>query len=107
MIKISILYPNKPDAHFDMEYYLNKHMPMSIELLSAAHGYQGVSVERGLSGTTPDAPPTYVAMCHFLFDSVELFLDAFWPHIAVLQGDMLNYTNIETVIQISEVAIDI
>ena len=107
MIKISILYPNKPDAHFDMDYYLNKHMPMAIELLSAAHGYQGVTVERGLNGRTLDSPPTYVIMCHFLFDSVELYLDAFLPSRAVLQGDVPNYTNIETIIQFSEVAIDI
>ena len=107
MIKISILYPNKPDGRFDMDYYLNKHMPMSIDLLSAAPGYQGVSVERGLGGGTPDAPPTYVAVCHYLFDSVEQFMEAFIPHAPTLQGDMPNYTNIETIIQFSEVAIDL
>ncbi len=105
MIKVSILYPNKPDGRFDMDYYLTKHMPLSIKLLSAAPGYQGVSVERGLGGGTPDAPPTYVAMCHYLFDTVDAFLAAFMPQASVLQGDMPNYTNIETIIQFSEVAI--
>jgi len=33
MIKISILYPNT--GKFDMGYYLDKHMPRSIELLGA------------------------------------------------------------------------
>jgi len=30
-IKISILYPNKPGARFDMRYYVETHMPRSIE----------------------------------------------------------------------------
>ena len=31
---------------------------------------------------------------------------AFMPHAAELQGDMPNYTDIETIIQLSEVAIN-
>lgn len=34
MIKISILYPNNKGARFDMRYYVDTHMPLSIELLS-------------------------------------------------------------------------
>ena len=104
MIKISILYPNS--GRFDMEYYLNVHMPRSIELLSKGKGYRGVSVERGLGGATPGSPPAHVAMCHYLFDTAEDFMAAFLPHAAELQGDMPNYTDIETVIQVSEVAIN-
>jgi uncharacterized protein (TIGR02118 family) len=103
MIKISILYPNT--GKFDMDYYLNKHMPRSIELLSNGKGYRGVSVERGLGGAAPGTAPAYVAMCHYLFDTADDFMAAFLPHAAELQGDMPNYTDIETTIQISEVAI--
>jgi uncharacterized protein (TIGR02118 family) len=105
MIKISILYPNKKAGRFDMDYYLNSHMPMSIERLSAGQGFQSVSVERGLGGAAPGTDPTYVAMCHYLFDSAESFMTVFNTHAAVLQGDMQNYTDIEPIIQISEVAI--
>jgi uncharacterized protein (TIGR02118 family) len=105
MIKISILYPNTKDARFDMRYYVDKHMPMSIELLGAHPGFQGVCVERGLGGAVPGTEAAYVAMCHFLFDSVESFMAAFTPHAAALQGDMPNYTDIEPVIQVSEVLI--
>jgi uncharacterized protein (TIGR02118 family) len=105
MIKISILYPNRTGSRFDMHYYLNTHMPMSIERLGAAKGFRGVSVERGLSAGVPDSAPAYVAMCHFLFDSVEDFMAAFTPHAAVLQGDMPNYTDVEPTIQVNEVAI--
>jgi uncharacterized protein (TIGR02118 family) len=105
MIKISILYPNQKGSRFDMHYYLNIHMPMSIEKLGAAKGFQGVSVERGLSGRVPDSEPLYIAMCHFLFDSLEDFMAAFTPHATVLQEDMPNYTDVEPTIQVNEVAI--
>lgn len=103
MVKISILYP--ASGRFDMAYYLDTHMPRSIALLSQGKDYRGVSVERGLGSATPGSPPAFVAMCHYLFDSVDDFMAAFLPHAAELQGDMANYTDIETVIQVSEVAI--
>ena len=105
MIRISILYPNNKGSRFDVSYYIDTHMPLSIRLLSAHPGFKGVSVEQGLGGAVPGSEPTYVAMCHFLFDSIEDFLGAFMPNAAVLQGDMPNYTDIEPVIQVSEVAI--
>ncbi len=105
MIKISILYPNNPSARFDMGYYIDTHMPMAIGLLSAHSGFKGVSVERGLSGAMPGTDAAYIAMCHFLFNSADDFMAAFTPHAAVLQGDMPNYTDIEPIIQLSEVLI--
>ena len=105
MVKISILYPNKENARFDMDYYLNQHMPMSIDLLKAHAGFKSVSVEKGIAGGAPNEAPQFIAMCHYTFDSVENFLAAFMPNSATLQGDMPNYTDIEAVIQMSEVAI--
>ena len=105
MVKISILYTNSQSAWFDFDYYINKHMPMSIDLLSIHQGFRGVSVERGLMGATPDSDATYTAMCHFLFDSTEDFMSAFSPNAPVLQGDMPNYTDIKPVIQINNVLI--
>jgi uncharacterized protein (TIGR02118 family) len=103
MVRISILYPNADGSRFDFQYYLDTHMPRSIELLSAHPGYRGVSVEKGLGGAAPGSPPTYIAMCHFLFESTEAFLEAFMPHAAELQGDIPNYTDSAAVIQFSEV----
>jgi len=102
MVKISILYPNT--GQFDMDYYLNRHMPRSMELIGAGKGYRGVSVERGLSGPAPGSAPQFVAMCHYRFDTVEDFMAAFMPHAAELKGDMANYTAIDPVIQVSEIA---
>ena len=105
MNKISILYPNIQGSRFDVSYYIEIHMPMSIRLLSAHPGFKGVSVERGIGGAEPGAEPAYIAMCHFLFNSVEDFLAAFVPNAEVLQSDMRNYTDIAPVIQFNEVLI--
>jgi uncharacterized protein (TIGR02118 family) len=105
MIRISILYPNDKGSRFDFPYYVETHMPLSIALLSAHPGFRGVSVERGIGGATPGSEPTYVAMCHFLFDSVEDFVAAFSPNAGVLQDDMPGYTDIAPVIQFNEVLV--
>ncbi len=105
MIKISILYPNIKDARFDMRYYIDKHMPLSIELLSTHPEFRGVSVEHGIGGGIPGTDAAYIAMCHYKFASAEGFMAAFTPHAAVLQGDMTNYTTIEPIIQLNEVLI--
>jgi len=105
MTKISIMYPNHKGSRFDFQYYIDKHMPLAIQLLSAYPGYKGVSVERGLAGGEPGTEAAYVAMCHFLFDSVEAFMAAFMAHGARLQGDIPNYTDVQPVIQVSEVLI--
>lgn len=99
------MYPNTPNARFDMDYYLKIHMPMSIERLSPAPGFRSVSVERGLGDGTPGSKPAYVALCHYLFDSLEDFLAAFTPHAAVLQGDIPNYTDLNPLIVVSAVEI--
>ena len=105
MVMISILYPNRKGSKFDLAYYNNTHMPMSIERLSMHAGFRGVSVVRGMEGGVPGPEPAYVAMCQYLFDSFEDFLAAFNPHAEFLQGDMVHYTDIEPIIQISAVEI--
>ena len=105
MVRISVLYPNKKGSRFDMEYYIDKHVPQSIRLLSAHPGFKGVSVEQGLGGGAPGSEAPFIAMCHFSFESVEAFLAAFLPHASELQGDMPNYTDLTPVIQINEILI--
>ena len=105
MIKVTILYPNGPNTHFDIAYYLDHHMPLAMQLLGSHPGYRGTAVERGLAGALPGEEAPFAALCHFSFDSLGEFMAAFTPHAPELQGDIPNYTNIAPVIQISEVLI--
>jgi uncharacterized protein (TIGR02118 family) len=102
MIQLNILYPKTENARFDWDYYLNTHMPMSIQLHGAA--LKGTTIAKGIEGIEA-APVAYVAVTNMLFESVESFLGAFMPHAETLQGDMNNYTNIQPVIQFSEVVL--
>jgi uncharacterized protein (TIGR02118 family) len=101
MIKVSVLYPNKPGAKFDMKYYCVKHMPMVQAKLGAA--CKSVAVEQGLAGGAPGAPAAFIAMGHLYCDSVEAFQAAFGPHAKEIMGDIPNYTDIEPTLQISDV----
>jgi uncharacterized protein (TIGR02118 family) len=101
LIKVSVLYPNKPDCKFDMNYYVSQHMPMVQQKLGAA--CKSMAVEQGIAGGAPGAPATYVAMGHLYFDSADSFQTAFTPHAQAIMGDIPNYTSIEPIIQISEV----
>jgi uncharacterized protein (TIGR02118 family) len=62
-------------------------------------------IRHGIGGSTPRAPAAFVAMVHATFDSAEVFASAFAPYAAELQRDAPNYTNIQPVVQISEVLI--
>ena len=101
MVRVSIFYPSKPGARFDVDYYLETHMPLAIGLLGAA--VKGVSVEIGVVGGLPDQLPPFTAICAFTCESIEAFTSAFLPNADVLQGDIPNYTDIAPVIQVSEI----
>ena len=62
-----------------------------------------VEVEQGVAGGAPNSPPAYVAVCHLSFDSIAAFEKAFNPNADAIMSDIPNYTDIEPVIQISEV----
>ena len=71
MIKVSVLYPQKAGAKFDMDYYCDSHMPLVQSKLKPA--LKGIAVDKGLAGGAPGAPPSYVAMCHLWFESAAAF----------------------------------
>jgi uncharacterized protein (TIGR02118 family) len=101
MIKVSVFYPNTAGSTFDMPYYLNKHMPMVQQKLGPA--LKAMFVEHGVGSAEPGSPPTYVAMGHLVFDSVQVFQQGWAPHADAIVGDVPNYTNTQPTIQVSEV----
>ncbi|WP_218510016.1 EthD family reductase [Variovorax sp. dw_308] len=104
MIKVSVMYPYKPDARFDHVYYRDKHMPLLKARLGDACLYY--TIDKGLAGGAPGDPPTYIGMCHVFSDSVEIFQAGFGPHAKEILGDIANYTDLTPVMQISEVVVE-
>ncbi len=103
MIKASVFYPWSADAKFDMNYYLTTHIPLVRQRLGAA--CRGISVDQGIAGGAPGAPPSFIAIGHILTDSVESFQGALGPHLAEIMGDIPNFTKIQPTIQISDVKV--
>jgi len=101
MIKVSVLYPNSADGTFDIEYYCNTHLPFVTKLLGDT--LKSGSVDSGIAGGEPEEAPAFIAMGHMTFNSVEAFQGSFGPHTAVIMADLVNFTNIKPLIQISEV----
>jgi uncharacterized protein (TIGR02118 family) len=103
MIKVSVMYPNGPDARFDEAYYRDRHMPMVKSLMGEALHYY--TVDRAMSGDAGANAP-YIAMGHLFCDSVDTFQAGFGPHTDQIMADIPNYTNQKPVIQISEVLVE-
>jgi uncharacterized protein (TIGR02118 family) len=101
MIKVGVFYPNNASSKFDMKYYLEKHIPMVQQKIGPA--LKHVTVEQGVAGATPGAPMTYKVICHLSFDSVDAFQQAFGANAPAIMGDIPNYTDIQPIVQISEV----
>ena len=101
MIRVSVMYPYTEGKKFDIDYYSDKHIPLCLENFGAA--CKGVTVDQGLGGAEPGSKPSFVGMCHFLFDSADTFQGAMTPHAEAIMGDIPNYTDIQPIIQISQV----
>ena len=103
MITVSVFYPHKEGSKFDMDYYMNSHIPMVQEKLGEA--LKGAAMVQGLGGPEAGSPPIYTAMIHMQFDSVEAFQGSFGPHAEAIMADIPNYTDVQPAIQISDVKI--
>jgi uncharacterized protein (TIGR02118 family) len=103
MIKVSVLYPNTPGARFDHDYYRDRHMPLVQARLGAACLFY--TVDRGLCGATLNDAAPFIAQCHIHCESLEAFQTAFGPHAEEIGADIANYTDIEPIVQISDVVV--
>jgi uncharacterized protein (TIGR02118 family) len=101
MIKVAVLYPNGDGKTFDMDYYSTRHMPLAASLFGES--LVSLSIDKGLASTTPGAPVPYLAIGYFYFENMEAMKSAMGPNSEKLRADVPNYTNIQPVIQVSEV----
>lgn len=103
MIKVSVMYPNGPDARFDAAYYCDTHMPLVKERMGDSLLYY--TVDRALAAGKSDPNAPYIAAGHLFCDSQETFQAGFGPHTKEIMGDLPNFTNQKPVMQISEVLV--
>ncbi len=104
MIEITILYPFKPGARFDHDYYETSHLPMALELLGSV--VRRVTVTRGVAPGAPWPAPAFATICRFTCESLEAYQAAVLPHAARLQAVLVNYSDCAPVVMIGEVTLD-
>ena len=99
--KVAILYPNGEDATFDMDYYEEKHMPMVAGFLGK--NLKCYEIDKGISGRTPNDGAPFVAIGYFYINDVAEYNNAIAQNRDAVISDFENYTNIQPVVQISEI----
>jgi len=101
LFKVTILYPDGEGKTFDMAYYQSKHMPMMAGLLGK--NLQFYEIDKGIAGRTPNDKPPYLAVGYFYVKDVAEYNKAIGQNRDAIINDIKNYTNIQPVIQISEI----
>jgi len=101
MFKVTILYANGDDKTFDMDYYEKKHMPMVAGFLG--NNLKFYEIDKGLHGRTPTDKPPFLAIGYFYISDVAEYGKAIAQNRDAVVNDFKNYTNVQPVVQISEI----
>lgn len=102
MIRVIVSYPSQPDSRFDMDYYLNKHIPMVIQKLTP-HGLASAGVDQGISGGVPGSPAKFRMQAYLNFPTIEAMQAGMGAEAAGLMADIPNFTDIRPELQINQV----
>ena len=100
MIRVAIMYPGTEDSTFDMDYYLQHHMPLLASLLG--ENLERYEVDEGIGGAMPGDPPRYIAIGYLYFADRDA-LRALGKSGPELMADLPNFTDVQPEIQISEI----
>jgi len=93
MIKVSVTYPSGEDTTFDHDYYANSHVPLCLTTWNPVKS----EIDKGINGPN-------VAGVHFYFETMDAFQAALAKTgTGEVMADVANYTNIEPVMQVSEI----
>ena len=105
MIRLTALWPKTSDSHFDMDYYLSKHVPMTKAKLQGLGFPVEAGVDEGLGSLTPGEPAPYAAIGYLLFEKMEDLQNGLATHGAEIMADIPNFTNVQPQIQIGSVVL--
>jgi uncharacterized protein (TIGR02118 family) len=102
MVRLSVMCPATPGSRFDWDYYLGPHLELSRRLLNS-RGLVRTEIDRVIAGLPPGTPAPYHAVGHLFFHSMAELMSALSATAAEFIADERNYTDVPSVVQISEV----
>jgi uncharacterized protein (TIGR02118 family) len=101
MIMVSVIYPADSSVRFDMDYYLQTHIPLVKERWTP-HGMTDVEVVRGIAKADGSAPD-FRLMTLMTFTSLDAYKAAGAAHGREVSGDVANFTDKRGIVQINEI----
>lgn len=103
MVRVGIPHPNKPVGRFDHECYARTHMKLVGERLRSL-GLVSIEACRVASADDKAGTSAYTAMAHLAFRSEAALRASFAKHLEEMSADVSNYTNIEPLMMVTEIA---
>jgi uncharacterized protein (TIGR02118 family) len=64
---------------------------------------KATAIDKGIASGTPGAPVPFVAIGYLYFEKIEDFQNGMRVNATKIRADIPNYTDIQPVVQISEV----
>lgn len=101
MIRVVVSYPSHPGSRFDLDYYLNRHIPLVIEKLRP-HGLTNAEVEQGVEGGVPGAPAKYQIQAYLNFTTLGEMQSAMGAEREGLMADVPNFTDVHPELQVNQ-----
>jgi uncharacterized protein (TIGR02118 family) len=99
--KVEILYAGGEGKTFDMDYYEKKHMPMVAGFIGK--NLKFYEIDKGIAGRTPNDKIPFTAIGYFYVTDVAEYNKAIAQNRDTIINDIKKYTNIQPVIQVSEI----
>jgi uncharacterized protein (TIGR02118 family) len=101
MFKISVMYPNREGARFDIDYYRTKHMELVTRHLKP-FGLVRTEVLKGISGGGGQPAP-YICIGSLYFETADGYEKGVAASGGAVRADIPKFTDITPIRQISEV----
>ncbi|MDI1447432.1 EthD family reductase [Polyangium sp. 6x1] len=100
MYRVTVLYPHEEGKRFDLDYYVQKHVPL-VKSLLGPFGLKSAEVAEGLPRN--GAPAPFVVIMGMEFDAIENFQRGIAQHGREINADLPHYTDLKPVLQISRI----
>ncbi|MDR3376362.1 MAG: EthD family reductase [Ancalomicrobiaceae bacterium] len=100
MIRVSVIYPNGEGAFFDMDYYMDRHIP----ILAAKLGDTCKKIEiEGMAQIEGQPPPELLSITYLTFETVEAYHAAYDPLAEAAAANRPLFTNVTPVLEIDDI----
>jgi uncharacterized protein (TIGR02118 family) len=103
MIRIAAAYPRQKGKKFDMDYYMNIHLP-KVWKKFAPFGLTKIEVDRGIEKPGGGESP-FFAIGYLYFNTLAQFQECYAAVGAEVVGNIPIYTDVVPMIQVGEITL--